>query len=78
MADRITAIPEPSHWHKTTNLPDGTSIGRLGAYWYVLDQNNCAVSNGYHEIVCDEHGDYIGKRGSHTEPVVLYAEPDQL
>lgn len=74
-ADHRPGIEDPSYWHKTSYLTDGTPIGRLGAYWYLLDQNNCAVSNGYHEIFCNEHGDYIGRRSSHTEPVVLHNEP---
>lgn len=70
--DRLSGLPTPSEWHKTSSLPDGTPIGRLGAYWYILDQNGRAISRGYHDVSCDEHGDFIGKRSNHTEPVVLY------
>lgn len=65
-------IPDPSHWHKTSRLPDGTPIGRLGAYWYILDEDGSLISDGYHEISCDENGGYPGTRNARTEPVVLY------
>lgn len=67
-------IPAPSRWHKTADLPDNTSLGRLGAYWYILDQNGCAISDGYHEISLDEHGDYKGKRSTRSERIMLYTE----
>jgi hypothetical protein len=73
----IPEIRDPSRWHKTSRLPDGTVTGRLGAYWYILDENGWAVSTGYHEISCDEHGDYIGARSNHTEPIVLSADHKQ-
>lgn len=54
--DSIPKASDPSRWHKTSSLPDGTPIGRLGAYWHILDQDGCAISDGYHEIYCDEDG----------------------
>lgn len=75
-SDRDPEIPDPSQWHKTSSLSDGTPVGRLGASWYILDENGSAVSNGYHGIYRDEHGDYIGERSGHTEPIVIYTKPD--
>ena len=69
-------IPDPSRWHRTSRLPDGTPIGRLGAYWYVLNEDGCAMSDGYHEISCDETGGYTGTRSARTEPVVLSTPPE--
>lgn len=68
--------PTPSRWHKKASLPDGTVIGRLGAYWYILDENDCAISDGYHEIYLDKNGDYKGERSAQSEPVTLYTESD--
>ena len=64
-------------WHKTAELPDGTPLGRLGAYWYVLDEDGRAISDGYHEISLDENGHYRGKRSARSERVSLYTDPDQ-
>ena len=75
-SDRRSEIPAPSRWHKTSTLPDGTSLGRLGAYWYILNQNGRAISDGYHEISLDENGDYVGMRSAQCERVVLYTESD--
>lgn len=66
-----------SSWHKTSTLSDGTPIGRLGAYWYILDEDGYAISDGYHEIFLDEDGDYRGKRSTRTERIVLQSEPEQ-
>ncbi len=69
--------PTPARWHKTARLPDGTVLGRLGAYWYILDDDGRAISDGYHEIYLDETGEYKGKRSARSEPVTLHTEPDQ-
>ena len=74
--DSDTEIPDPSRWHETSRLPDGTLIGRLGAYWYILDEDGCAMSDGYHEISCDENGGYTGTRSARTEPITLSTTPD--
>jgi hypothetical protein len=66
-------VRTPSRWHGTSNLPDGTPIGRLGAYWYVLDGEGRAISDGYHEIRRDESGSYRGRRNARTERIVLDA-----
>jgi hypothetical protein len=76
LSESIPDIAEHSSWHKLSSLPDGTQIGRLGAYWYILDDDGCAISDGYHEIDCDEQGDYNGKRSARTEPVVLHSESE--
>ena len=57
-------------WHKTDTLPDGdgTSIGKLGGLWYILDADGQAISEGYHEIHVDS-GRLVGKRGAIREPV---------
>lgn len=68
---------DPS-WHKTSTLVDGTRIGRLGAYWYILDEDGHAISDGYHEIILDEKGDYKGQRSARSEQIVLYGEPNQV
>lgn len=78
MSSNNSEIPDPSRWHKTSTLSDGTSLGCLGAYWYILDQNGRAISDSYHEISLDETGDYIGTRSARRERVVLYTEPDQV
>ena len=69
-------ISAPSQWHKTSRLPDGTPVGRLGAYWYILDEDGGMMSDGYHEISLDENGGYRGTRSARTEPVVLYHTPE--
>lgn len=81
--DTTESIPdsalERSHleeWHQTSQLSDGTLIGRLGAYWYVLDQDGQAISEGYHEIHRDEDGEYRGTRSARTMPVTFHTEPD--
>jgi hypothetical protein len=76
MPTSVAEISDLSQWHKTLTLADGTLIGRLGAYWYILDQNGCAMSDGYHEISCDENGGYNGTRSARTEPIVLYPKSD--
>lgn len=78
-SDTLLSDGEPmrreSGWHKTSTLSDGTPIGRLGAYWYVLDEDGRAISDGYHEISVDENGAYQGKRSARTERIELYTEP---
>ena len=69
-------LPTPSRWHEKSSLPDDTVIGRLGAYWYILDENSCAISDGYHEICLDENGDYNGERSARSEPVTFHTEVD--
>lgn len=68
--------PTPSRWHEKSSLPDDTVVGRLGAYWYILDENGRAISDGYHEIYLDENGNYKGKRSARTEPVTFHTETD--
>lgn len=58
-------------WHKTSHLPDGRPVGRLGAYWYILDEDGSIISEGYREISCDGTGGYTGTRSARTEPVAL-------
>ena len=74
--DSVPEISDRSSWHQTASLLDGTPIGRLGAYWYILDQDGYAISDGYHEISCDEHGNYKGKRSARIEEVVIYNNQD--
>ena len=69
-------MPIPSRWHKTSRLPDGTPIGRLGAYWYTLDEDGSLISDGYHEISLNENGGYRGTWSARTEPVVLSTMPE--
>ena len=69
-------MPNLTYWHKTSRLPDGTPIGRLGAYWYILDEDGSLISDGYHEISLDENGGYRGTRSARTEPVVLSTTPE--
>lgn len=75
--DSALEISDAAEWHRTSRLSDGTLIGRLGAYWYVLDQEGRAISDGYHEIHRDEDGEYKGTRSARAEPVVFHAEPDR-
>ena len=77
MPKAVTEIANSVGWHKTSHLADGTPIGRLGAYWYILDEDSRAVSDGYHEIYCDENGDYKGKRSTQTEEIVLSSRADR-
>lgn len=44
---------------------------------YILDQDGCAISDGYHEIHFNENGGYKGKRSAQTEQVALNTEADQ-
>lgn len=74
--DNISEIPNPLRWHKTSCLSDGTPIGRLGAYWYILDEDGYAMSDGYHKISYNETGGYTGTRSARTEPIALYTTPD--
>lgn len=60
-------------WHDTGTLSDGTRVGKLGALWYVLDAQDRAISDGYHEIHVDGDG-LTGKRGSTYEPVTYHGE----
>jgi hypothetical protein len=69
-------ISAPSRWHRTSRLPDGTPVGRLGAYWYILDEAGSLISDGYHEISCDANEGYTGRRNARTGPVVLYPTPE--
>lgn len=64
-------------WHTTSSLSDGTPIGRLGAYWYILDDDGRAISEGYHEITLDEAGEYEGKRSTRTTRITIDTEPDR-
>ena len=68
--------PTPSRWHKKSSLSDGTVLGRLGAYWYILDENSRAISDGYHAIYLDENGDHKGERSARSEPVTFHIEID--
>lgn len=69
--------PTPTRWHKKARLPDDTVLGRLGAYWYILDEDDRAISDGYHEIYLDENGEYKGERSARSEPVTLHTELDR-
>lgn len=59
-----------TNWHKTGELPDGTPIGQLGSLWYILDEKEIAVSEGYHEIRVTASG-YEGKKGARVEKITL-------
>lgn len=74
--DSALEIADTAEWHQTSQLSDGTPIGRLGAYWYVLDQDGRAISNGYHEIYCED-GEYRGKRSARVVSVAFHAESDR-
>ena len=69
-------MPDPPCWHKTLRLPDGAPIGRLGAYWYILNEDGSLISDGYHEISLNENGGYRGTRSTRTELVVLSTMPE--
>ena len=64
-------------WHRTSSLSDGTPTGRLGAYWYILDDDGRAISEGYHEITLDEDGEYEGRRSTRTPRITIDTEPDR-
>lgn len=59
-------------FHETGELVDGTPVGKVGAIWYVLDDDGDAISKGYHQIRVSEDG-LVGKKGSITEPVEFMA-----
>lgn len=65
-------IPDTRNWHETGTLPCGYRVGKLGALWYVLDEDEWAVSDGYHEISDDGSE---GKKGASTERVNLRGQP---
>jgi hypothetical protein len=75
--DSVLEISDTAQWHRTSRLSDGTPIGRLGAYWYVLDDDGRAISDGYHEIHRDEDGEYEGTRSARAEPVAFHAESER-
>jgi len=52
---------------KTDELEDGTSVGKRGTKWYVLDPSGQAVSGGYHEIYPQGDDRYVGKVGAKHE-----------
>lgn len=60
--------------HKTVTLSDGTPIGRIGAYWYVFNEEGQAISDGYLDISRNEKGEYTGKRSARSEQIVLPTE----
>lgn len=55
------------NYHETAELPDGTPVGRVGAMWYVLDDQQDAISKGYHEIRPIAGDTFKGKLGDTTE-----------
>lgn len=75
--DSALEIADTAEWHQTSQLSDGTPIGRLGAYWYVLDRDGRAISDGYHEIWCDEDGEYRGKRSTRAMSITFHTESDR-
>jgi len=71
-----TVPNEVLNYQKKAKLSDGTPVGKRGALWYVLDENNRAVSKGHHEIRTRSRykvlerflpKKYIGKIGAETE-----------
>ena len=65
-------IPNTKEWHVTCQLPNGWYVGKLGALWYILDEQGWAISEGYHEI-CDEGR--AGKLGGTEQRIELRGEP---
>lgn len=66
-------VREDVAFHETGELSDGTSVGRLGAKWYVINDDATPISRGYHEIRVTPSG-LIGRIGAKQEPVVYPAE----
>lgn len=80
----VTSSEQPSgsrekdvRWHTTSSLSDGTPIGRLSAYWYILDDDGRAISEGYHEITLDEDGEYEGRRSTRSTRITIDTERDR-
>ncbi|KYH24606.1 hypothetical protein HAPAU_35890 [Halalkalicoccus paucihalophilus] len=69
-------MPNPTRWHETAHLQDGTPISRLGAYWYILNDDGDVISDGYHEIYLNETEDYEGKRSTRREQITLYTKSE--
>lgn len=45
-----------SNWHDEKNLPDGTSIGKMGANWYILDEDDAPLRMTDPSYEFDENG----------------------
>lgn len=62
-----------NNWHDKKNLPDGTSIGKMGASWYILDENGVPLpmkdpsyeldENGFHNIKKVDDGYIVNSGG---------------
>ena len=65
-------IPNTKEWHVTGQLPNGWCVGKLGALWYILDEQGWAISDGYHEISDDG---CVGKLGGTEQGIELRGEP---
>lgn len=61
-------------WHAEVTLPDGVSIGKMGAYWYILDEDGVPLpmknssfnfdENGFQSIKKVDDGYIVNSRGS--------------
>jgi len=63
-------LPDGRSWHETGTLPNGMRIGKLGALWYLLDEDGYAVSRGYHSISDDGTRGELGPDTYSIEPRV--------
>jgi len=60
--------------HQRDTLPDGTPVAKLGALWYIVEDesSNKIVSHGYHEIHVEvPRMAFRGVRGARTEEITL-------
>jgi hypothetical protein len=73
--DHTRTVPGRNTWHDTERLPDGTLVGKAGALWYILDNNQNAISKGYHEMHVHGNG-YRGKVDARWEMIELNGGPD--
>lgn len=68
MRDNPTAKKGPGdvEWDRVEKLNETRRVGQYGGLWYLLDENEDAISDGYHRIV-EKGGDfgysYEGYRG---------------
>jgi len=57
-------------WDRVEDLTEDRKVGLYAGFWYLLDDDENAVSNGYHTLEKERHG-YRARIGRETD----YLEP---
>ena len=79
MGDNPTTQKGPGsvEWERVEKLNDKRKVGQYGGLWYLLDENEEAISDGYHRIVEKGNGfgysyesyrGYLGDKTTVIEP----------